>query len=596
MINSKKKYKSNPIGHDIEDLYCLISGLSNSSFTKLKQTKMTAYRFFRDSFWGVLINRLSKHKLAPQKEEYPDYIVPEKYYGNEKIVDDDLKNKEFSEGTNQSLHSSSESENSSDTIKATPDEDSQQIIVTWDGDDDPDNPYNWPLHNKIFFMISICFVTISVYMASAIYTPGIEEIMEEFQISQTVATLPLSLFVVGYGLGTNIFSPLSENARYGKTSIYIVTLFIFFLFQIGAAESKNIATLCILRFFGGFFGSPCLATGGASMGDVLHISNLVIGIATWSLAAVCGPSIGPLIGGALINRWNWRAPFWFMAILSGSSFLILGFLLPESYGKTLLYRKAIRLRALTGNENITSEGELELKGRTSREIMLDIIWRPIEVMIFEPVVLLINIYIALVYSIMYVWFEAFPMLYTQVYHFTIVEMGAAFLSICIGIVIGAAFYIPIIRRQFTLPFKAGKPIAPEVFLPMAIIGSILMPCGLIIFAWTSSPKVHWIGSLFGAGIFAGGAFLVFQTLFNYLSFSFTRYLASVFASNNLMRSNTAAFFPIIGKFLFGNLSTPNYPVAWGTMILAFISMAMILIPVLFYLNGPKLRARSKYAN
>lgn len=566
---------------------------------------MVHYRFFRDSFWGRTFYHLSKHRIASHKEEKPGYVVPEKYYGEERIVDDDndLKNdKEVPEDFNGSDDSGSSTDiHSGDSIKANPVDDNDKgagrIVVTWDGDDDPENPHNWPRYQKVFFMLSIVFITVSVYMASAIYTPGVDMIMEDFQVSQTVATLPLSLFVVGYGLGTNVFSPLSENAKVGKTTIYIVTVFIFFIFQIGTANSNSIATLCILRFFGGFFGSPCLATGGASMGDVLEIQNLVLGISIWSLGAVAGPSLGPLIGAALVQwKGTWRAPFYFMAILSGASFLILGFLLPESYGKTLLYRKAVRLRAITGNQNITSEGELELEGFSTKEVMLDILWRPIQIIIYEPVVLLINIYIALVYSIMYVWFEAFPMLFTTVYHFTLVEMGAAFLSIIIGIMLGFAYYLPTMKKRFSDPFARGEVVTPEVFLPVAIIGSVLMPIGLVIFAWTSSPSVHWIGPLFGAGIFAAGAFLIFQTLFNYLSFSFPKYLASVFASNNLMRSNIAAFFPIIGKFLFGNLATNRFPVAWGTMILAFFSMAMMLIPILFYLNGPKLRARSKYAN
>lgn len=558
---------------------------------------MVHYRFFRDSFWGRVVYHLSQHKFANYKEEQPGYIVPEKYYGNDKIVDDEsIKSKERAEVVNPSGSEQSSVSSSSGTI-SNERGGSQQIIVDWDGEDDPENPYNWPLYQKIFFVFSVGFLTVSVYMGSAIYTPGIDEIMEEFHISQTVATLPLSLFVVGYGTGTNLFSPLSEHAKVGRTSIYIITLFIFFILQIPTALAKSIAALCILRFIGGLFASVALGTGGASVGDVVPLPYIPVGIASWSLAAVCGPSLGPLIGAALTNAYNWRATFWFMCALSGGCFLVLGFLLPESYGKTILYRKAQRLRAITGNENIVSEGEIETSNMTTKEIVMDILWRPIEVMIFEPVVLLINIYIALIYSIMYLWFEAFPEVFINVYHFTLVEMGVTYLSIIIGIGLGAVIYIPIIYKKFTIPMMNDPTsVVPEVFIPMAIFGSICMPVGLVIFAWTAAYGVHWIGCLIGAMVFATGAFCVFQTLFNYLSFSFWRYLASVFASNNLMRSNVAAFFPIIGKYLFGNLATKKYPVAWGSMVLMFLSMAMIAIPVFFYMYGPKLRARSKYAN
>jgi DHA1 family multidrug resistance protein-like MFS transporter len=95
--------------------------------------------------------------------------------------------------------------------------------------------------------------------------PGI---VERFHVSQTTATLGLSLYVVGYGLGPLIFSPLSEIASIGRTPIYIGTLFVFVILQIPTIYARNIQTVLALRFFAGFFGSPPLATGGASIQDL----------------------------------------------------------------------------------------------------------------------------------------------------------------------------------------------------------------------------------------------------------------------------------------------------------------------------------------
>lgn len=534
------------------------------------------YRFFRDSYWGVIINKLSHHKYFPQKEELPGYVIPEKYL----------------QGPRESSECSSDSKCNPE--KECSEEVENKIIVTWDGEDDMENPQNWPRFQKAIFMFNIFFLTISVYIGSAIYTPGIEEVMHVFDVDQNVATLPLTCFVVGYG--TSIFLPLSESAKYGRTLLYITTLFAFFILQIGTAYSQNIQTLCILRFLAGVFGSPCLGTGNASMGDILPISQLLNGVALWSISAISGPSLGPVIGGALVNKWNWRAPFWFMVCSSGVSFLIFSFFLPETYGKTLLYRKAIRLRALTGNENIISEGEIEDQKHSTTDFFLNLAWRPFEIMFFEPMVLLIDIYTSLMYALMYTWFEAFPLLYMNTYGFTLVESGVVFLVLVLSQLIGTLVYIPIITRTYTQPLVAGKEVSPEVFLPLSIVGSILMPIGLFMFGWSGTNSAHWIVSIIGAGIFGLGAFFVFQTLFNYLAFSFTHYLASVFAGNNMMRSTLAAFFPIIGRYAFNNLAIEKFPVAWGSTVLGCITTVMILIPTLFYINGPKLRARSKYSN
>ena len=118
--------------------------------------------------------------------------------------------------------------------------------------------------------------------------------------------------------------------------------------------------------------------------------------------------------------------FWFMCIISGFSLFMLAFTLPESFSKTLLRRKAQRLRAVTGNDRITSDGEVENSKMTTHELIVDTLWRPLEITIMEPVVLLIDIYIAMVYSILYLFFEVFPIYFVGVRGFTLVELGTTF--------------------------------------------------------------------------------------------------------------------------------------------------------------------------
>ena len=55
-------------------------------------------------------------------------------------------------------------------------------------------------------------MTVFVYLGSSIVVPGIPELSEEFHISPTVASLSISLFVWGYGIGPMVLSPLTEIA------------------------------------------------------------------------------------------------------------------------------------------------------------------------------------------------------------------------------------------------------------------------------------------------------------------------------------------------------------------------------------------------
>lgn len=393
-----------------------------------------------------------------------------------------------------------------------------------------------------------------------------------------------------------LWSPLSENPVIGRTSIYILTLLLYVVLQIPCALSTNIGSLSALRFISGIFASPSLATGGASMADLIGLPRLPLAIAMWALWGFLGPAIGPVFGAIFVEHGSWRWTFWFLCIVDGFALVFLGLFLPETSADCLLYRKSRRLRKLTGNDRIISKADLTVLKMSWKAIAIDTLVRPIEIAVLEPIVLSINCYISLVYAVLYLWFEAFPLVFQQVYGFTLIQTGAAFFSIVIGTYIGQCTYLPYIFFHYTKRLENGQDVVPETFLTPAIFGALCQPIGIFLFAWASTASVHWIVPLIGACIYGIGCFVCFQTLFNYMGLSFHDYMASVYASNSLTRSVFAAVFPLFAYQMYDGLGSVKYPVGWGCSVLGFISVAMILIPVVIRINGVKLRARSKYAS
>lgn len=529
----------------------------------------------RGSLLGRLIYKASSRKLLNYKEESEDYVIPDKYINT--AIPTDESEKQDGEGSASS-------------------ENKDYIIVDWDGEDDPDHPNNWPFGVRILVSFFMASLSSFVYLSSAIYLPAIEDLQKDFHIGHVVATLPLTLFVIAYGLGPLVFSPMSEHPSIGRNSIYVVTLVFFAILQIPTALVKNFAGLCILRFLSGLFASPVLATGGASFADMYSLPYMPVGLALWGIGSFSGVSFGPLIGSALeVATKGWRWSFWFLLIIASALALIFFTLIPETYQQTILARKAERLRHLTGNQYIVSEAELLSRDHTPREVAIEILWRPVEIGLFEPVVLMINVYISLLYAVMYLWFEGFPIYFLETKHFTIMESGVTYLSIIIGVALGAFIYIFLIFNQYSKPMLRNEKVHPEAFIPTAILGSIILAISMFVFGWSATKSHHWFGALVGATLYGVAGIMMFQTLLNYVGMSFYRYVASAFASNAFCRSIVAGCFPLFGRAMFKNLSTEEFPVAWGSTILGVICVIMIGVPVLFYLNGPRLRAKSKYA-
>ena len=115
--------------------------------------------------------------------------------------------------------------------------------------------------------------TFAVYCGSSIYTSSEPQIMQVFGVGQSKASLGLSIYVIGYGVGPLIFSPLSEIPVFGRNVPYMVSFALFVILCVPMALVDNYAGLLVLRFLTGFMGSPCLATGAASMQDMVSIQS-----------------------------------------------------------------------------------------------------------------------------------------------------------------------------------------------------------------------------------------------------------------------------------------------------------------------------------
>jgi MFS family permease len=155
---------------------------------------------------------------------------------------------------------------------------------------DPENAVKLSKWRKWMITIFQGIATLAVTFASSAYTGGLKEIIHTFDVSQEVATLGVSLFVLGFALGPLIWAPLSEV--YGRRTVFIFTYIIASGFCAGAAFSKNIQTLLVLRFFAGAFGASTLANGGGVIADMFERSERGLATSIFAMAPFLGPAIG----------------------------------------------------------------------------------------------------------------------------------------------------------------------------------------------------------------------------------------------------------------------------------------------------------------
>lgn len=84
--------------------------------------------------------------------------------------------------------------------------------------------------------------------------------------------------------------------------------------------------------------------------------------------------------------------------------------------------------------------------------------------------------------------------------------------------------------------------------------------------------------------------LIFLSIMNYLIDSYTIFAASVLAGNGIIRSVFGAAFPLFTKQMYDGIG-----IHWASSVPAFLAVACIPLPFLFYKYGATIRQKCKYA-
>jgi DHA1 family multidrug resistance protein-like MFS transporter len=343
---------------------------------------------------------------------------------------------------------------------------------------------------------------------------------------------------------------------YGRRLPLLIASFGFSIFSIAVAVGKDLQTILICRFFGGFMGACSLTVVGAVFADMFNNAERGVAVTVFSIAVFSGPLLAPFIGGFITTSYlGWRWCEYITAIMGFFGFALLIFLLEETYPPVILVNKAAELRRRTKNWGIhAKQEEIEIN---LRELVEKNLGRPMRMLFTEPIVLLLSIYMAFVYGLLYLFLTFYPFVFQGVHGMSPGVGGLPYFGMIMGEVF-AGLYIVIDVPSYNRKLKANNNVPiPEWRLPPVIIGGVLFGVGLLWFGWTGYRQdIHWIAPTL-SGLFTGfGIMSIFLQCLNYLIDSYLMFAASAIAANTFLRSLCGAGFP-----LFATVSKPGIQIA-----------------------------------
>lgn len=436
--------------------------------------------------------------------------------------------------------------------------------------------------------VMLAWTTVTSSFTSSVFAPATAQVASLYNVSGEVGILGLSLYVLGFATGPVIWAPLSELR--GRRLPILIAMFGFTIFQFAVATAKDLQSIMICRFFGGFFGACPIAVVAAVFSDIYDNRQRGLAITVFSMTVFTGPLLAQFIGGFIVESYlGWRWTEYLPGIMGASALLFDALFLPETYPPVILVEKAAELRRITRNWGIhAKQEEIEID---FRELVQRNFSRPLRILFTEPIVLLLSIYMAFIYGLLYVFMTAYPIVFEVIHGFSEGIAGLTYFGMIVGEILGGIFIVllqPWYNRK--LDSNNGIPV-PEWRLPPAIVGGVAFSAGLFWFGWSGyKASIHWIVPTLSGLLTGFGLLTIFLQAMNYIVDAYLLFAASALAANSIMRSAAGAGFPLFAKYMFNSLG-----VNWAGTLLGCVAAILVPIPILFYLYGHKIRAKSKFA-
>lgn len=135
-------------------------------------------------------------------------------------------------------------------------------IVTFKGEDDPEDPKNWKMGRKWSATVLVSLFTFMAPLTSSMIAPCLDIMAKDFGVTNQVEKIMmLSIFMLAFAIGPLVFGPLSEI--YGRIRVLQATNVLYLIFNLACGFAQNSAQMMAFRFLAGLGGSaaPTIGTG-----------------------------------------------------------------------------------------------------------------------------------------------------------------------------------------------------------------------------------------------------------------------------------------------------------------------------------------------
>ncbi|KAJ9502622.1 hypothetical protein H2202_001743 [Exophiala xenobiotica] len=352
-----------------------------------------------------------------------------------------------------------------------------------------ESPFDFPAWRKWIMTTLLGGMAAAITFGSSVWSSTIPVTSKQFDVSETVAVLGVSLYVLGFALGPIVWGPLSELK--GRRLPMFSGFFIWALLQIPVGVANNLPAILACRLLAGCFGAAPMTLISAVYADFWMPAERGTATAVYSAAVYIGPTLGPIFGSLLTESslgWHWTA--WITLIMGVAAGIPAFLFVPETY-RPVLQARANRKARLANNGGFPHGEDIEQSAT----------------------------------------FQVFVSNFAEGRGWDPRVASLPFLSILVSVLVasvGVAWYS---RKYYRPRLQARGSVLPEDRLPPIMLGSVLLPAGLFWFGWCSSSHISPVPQIIAGLLIGSGIMLIFTNGVAYIVDIYLDSAASALAAN-----------------------------------------------------------------
>ncbi|KAK9239869.1 major facilitator superfamily domain-containing protein [Lipomyces kononenkoae] len=403
-------------------------------------------------------------------------------------------------------------------------------------------------HKRAICAAATCAALFSP-LATNIYFPSITIIASDLGTTVEMVNITVTTYMILQGIAPTIWGSFADVL--GRRPVYLMTVAVFVLANLGLALQHSYVGLLVLRMCQSAGSSATVAIGAGTIADVAAQEERGSYIGLYSSGIMVAPAIAPVLGGVLSDTsYGWRASFWFLFAAGAALLLILFVWMPET-GRNIVGNGSIPARGINmsllemlsrrrNHEEDPASTATKKQHKSANPLHLLTIIAQKDV----AIVLLAN---GLIYTGFYCVTVGFSSQMATIYNLTTLKIGLCFLPYGAGCSIGSIVTGRLLDYEFRkfarkLGYGDGRAVRQTPDFPIERARMYLVwylvavtAADTLVFGWTFRANISIavpLVLLFINGFSITGFFTFQQVLLVDL---YPQESASVTAANNLVR-------------------------------------------------------------